>query len=363
MKKIITVILVFFVGLNFFAQTTDDKIKAREIAIEAIRVMDNGEIDKSITMLQESQKLDAKTFNYPYEIGYAYYLKGDFKNAINTLKKVIKYEENNDQCFTLLGNIYDIDKQPEKAIEIYNKGLEKFPNSGRLYYEKGNVQEVLKEYDNALESWGKGISVAPSYPSNYHTASIYYAKYTTEKIWGILYGELFMNIERGSQKTEEISKLLYDTYKASITIKSKTESEVSFSQKMQLTLPNEDEKLKIPFSMPYELTMILALTSEMEEKELSIKSLNKIRTNFIAGWYENKRNIEYPNIVFEWHKKLLDLGYFEAYNYWLLMKGNEEEFIAWSDENQEKWDEFIGWFSPNPLIVDEQNNFHRLQNQ
>jgi len=361
MRKIFTIVLFVSFGLSSFGQTKDDKVKAYEIAMEAIKIMDNGEIEKSIEMLKKSQKLDSENYNYPYEIGYAYYLQKDYKNAIKTLKETIKYKENSDQCFTLLGNIYDIDKQPEKAIEIYKKGLIKFPKSGRLYYELGNVQEVLKKYDDALESWENGITVSPSYPSNYHTASIYYCKYTTEKLWGVIYGELFINIERGSKKTSEISKLLFDTYKSSITIKSKTEAGVSFSKSMQMTIPKDGEEIKLPFSIPYEMTMVLAVTSELEEKELGIKSFNNIRTAFIKNWYENKRNIEYPNILFDWQKKLIDLGYFESYNYWLLMKGSEDEFDKWVANNKETFDKFIEWFTENPLTIDEQNNFKRLQ--
>ncbi|MBL4642211.1 MAG: hypothetical protein JKY44_01330 [Flavobacteriaceae bacterium] len=363
MKKIVTIILVSSFGLSSISQTKEDKNKAYEIAIKAIKVMDQGKLDESIKMLEKSKKLDYKNYNYPYEIGYAYYLKKEYKSAIKILKEVIKFKDNNDQCFTLLGNIYDIDNQPKKAIKIYEQGLDKFPKSGRLYFELGNVQEVLKKYENALDSWEKGISVLPSYPSNYHTASIYYCKYSTEKIWGILYGELFINIERGSKKTEEISKLLFDTYKSSIHIKSKTESEVHFSKTTQIGFSKNEKKIRFPFSLPYELTMALAVTSVMEEKEIGIKSLNIIRTSFINNWFENKRNVNYPNILFDWHKKLIDLDYFEAYNYWLFMKGNEKEFNKWSEENKDKFDTFIEWFSPNPLIIDEQNNFQRLQYQ
>jgi|TARA_B110000967_G_C18777140_1_gene506191 tetratricopeptide (TPR) repeat protein len=361
MRKIITIILFISFGLNSFGQTSDDKSEAYDIAKEAIKIMDNGEIEKSIGMLKKAQKLDPENYLYPYEIGYAYLLQKDYKNAIKTLKPVLKYKDNNDQCFTLLGNTYDTDKQPEKAIEIYKKGLIKFPKSGRLHYELGNVQEVLKKYDDALTSWENGITVSPSYPSNYHTASIYYCKYTTEKIWGVIYGELFINIERGSEKTTQISKLLFDTYKSSITIKSKTEGGVSFSKSSQMTIPKEGEEIKLPFSMPYEITMILAITSELDKKELGIASLNNIRTSFINSWYENERNIEYPNILFDWHKKLIDLEYFESYNYWLLMKGNEDEFDNWVGSNKEKFDAFIEWFTKNPLKIDEQNNFKRLQ--
>jgi len=361
MKQILLIILISKLSLSSFSQGENDKTKAYEKAVEAIKLMDNGEIDKSIEMLKESQKLDPDTYNYPYETAYAYYLKKDNIKAIKELEKVLKYKENNDQCYTLLGNIWDMEGQPEKAIEIYNQGLEKFPNSGRLYFEKGNVLEVLKKYDDALDTWEQGIGVNPSYPSNYHTASIYYCKYSTEKVWGILYGELFANIERGSKKTEEISKLLYDTYKSAITIKSETEAGVSFSKAAQIPVSDKSENVKIPFSIPYELTMVLAITSETKEKELGIKSFNNIRTAFIQEWFDKNRNTEYPNILFDWQKKLIDLGYFESYNYWLLMKGNEDEFEEWYNQNSEKFDKFIDWFSSNPMTIDDDNKFCRIQ--
>ncbi|MFI8606368.1 tetratricopeptide repeat protein [Cellulophaga baltica] len=84
MKIIFTILLIFSLSLNSFAQTKDDKVKARETALEAIKAMDKGEIDKSIVMLEESEKLDPKNYHYPYEIGYAYYLNKDYKNAIKT---------------------------------------------------------------------------------------------------------------------------------------------------------------------------------------------------------------------------------------------------------------------------------------
>ena len=90
MRKIFTVILFVSFGLNSFGQAKDDKVKAYDIAIEAIKIMDNGEIDKSIEMLKEAQKLDSENYNYPYEIGYAYFLQKDYKNAIKTIKEVIK---------------------------------------------------------------------------------------------------------------------------------------------------------------------------------------------------------------------------------------------------------------------------------
>ena len=362
MEKIFLIILAISFGVNSFGQTDSEKEEAREIAFKAIKLMDNGEIDASIKMLKESKGLDPKNYSYPYEIGYAYFLKNDYKNSIKTLKEVVKYKENSDECFTLLGNVYDYNKQPKKAIDTYEEGLKKFPKSGRLFFEIGNVKVGLKEYDEALSSWEKGIKVSPSYPSNYHIASKYYSSYTTEKIWGVLYGELFMNLERSSKKTEETSKLLYDTYKSSITIKSKTEAGVSFSKSMTMTLPKDGEEMKIPFEMPYGTMMILSVTPEMlAPHEVDISSLHRIRKSFITTWYETGKNEKYPNILFDWQQKLIELGYFESYNYWLFMKGNEEEFNKWVGENQETFNKFIEWFKANPLTINAEHKFHRLQ--
>ena len=360
MKNLLTITILFCLTFNLFGQK-DNKTEAYEIASEAIKIMDSGDYKKSIEMLNKSKELDKENYIYPYEIGYAYILLKDYKSAIKTLKGVIKYKNLSPECYTLLGNAYDYNKQPKKAIEIYNEGLITFPKSGRLYFELGIVQEVLKEYNNALSSWENGIAVTPTYPSNYHSASIYYCSYTTEKIWGLMYGELFMNIERGSVKTSEISKLLYETYKAAITIESQTEARVDFSKSMQMSIPKDGEEIKLPFEFPYASMMLLATTSELDKKELGIESFNKIRTLFITNWYENEQNIKYPNILFDWHKTLIELGYFESYNYWLLMKGNQDEFDKWASKNKLKYERFIEWFSENPLEITNEINFHRLQ--
>ena len=359
----LSLLIIIFISftLSSLGQSKEDKAKAYGIAKEAIIIMDYGDFDKSIEMLKKAEKLDPNNYTYPYEMAFAYYSQQKYKKTIKTLKKVIKSGNSSDQCYTLLGNSYDMVKQPEKAIEIYKSGLIKFPKSGRLYFELGNVLGGIQKHNEALDIWEKGVTIDPTYPSNYYIASIYFCEYTSEKIWGILYGELFQNIERGSKRTETMSKLIFDTYKSSLIIKSDTEAVVTFSKSNQISLPAEGKQMKLPFTMQYEMTMILALSTQLDKQELGIKSLNAIRTTFINNWYDSKKNIDYPNIVFDWHKKLIELDYFESYNYWLFMKGNEDEFNAWLADHKDKFDAFFDWFTENPLDIDEQHYFYRLQ--
>lgn len=318
--------------------------------MEAIKIMDKGQIEKSIKLLEESSKLDPKNYLYPYEIGYAYYLQKNYSKAIKQFEKVLKMKNITAQCYQMLGNIYDIDGKRAEAIKIYNKGLDKFPNSGRLYLELGNVHQV--DLDKALEFYEKGIKVDPTYPSNYYWAAKIFCK-STEEIWGMIYGDIFMNIGRGTKRTEEISKLLFDTYFSEIKFKPDSSMSVSFCQSNVLSI--SDNNPKLTYGMTYETCLMAAITHDT----ITLESLNKIRIDFISIYYDRKFNETHPNILFDWHQALIKEEMFEYYNYWLLMKRAPDEFDQWYILNKEKFESFINWFSKNPMTIDKKNKFHR----
>jgi len=351
------IMLLLILVANSFADNSKDK--AKKIAEEAVILIDNGEYEKSIEMLEEARVLDPESHIYPYEIGFAYYLNNNLNKAIEVFYEVIKLKDVNDQCFTMLGNFLDMDKKPEKALEIYDLGLEKFPNSGRLHFEKGLVLESKEKYDEALELWEKGIEVNPEYPSNYYQAGLYYSSYTTEKLWGLIYAELFINIERGSKKTPEMSKLIYNTYNSCIEIKGDT-IKGSFTKMNVLNLSN-DGNLKKPFGLSFYMSMAAAFPFNEQVDKVNLHSINKMRINFISMWKMMKNEEDFPNVLFDWHQKLIDLGYFESYNYWLMMRGNQEEFDKWYEKNTILFDDFMVWFKSNPLKIDNDNKFYRLQ--
>lgn len=263
--------------------------------------------------------------------------------------------------FQILGNSYDLYHQPDKAIQTYEEGLKKYPNAGRLYLELGVIHTDSKNMNKSLSYFEKGIQVDPDYPSNYYWASKVFSG-SNNSVWGLIYGEIFMNLERGSKRTEEISKLLYDTYKQGITILSDTAYEVSFaSNNIDISYLTAKDKPPLPFGpMIYEPTLLLSLISE---KTIDLNSLSRIRERFIKLYYENGYNMKYPINVFEYQNKVLQTGHMEAYNHWLLMIGNENEFDNWikEKENESKFDDFIEWFKRNQIEITEQNKTYREQ--
>lgn len=330
---------------------------AQEKADLAVKMMDDGQIDESIKLLEECRKLDPQNISYTYEIAYAYYQKKEYKAANKQLKKVVSHKDATSAYYQLLGNSLDMMGEPNEALKTYKKGLEKFPNSGNLYLETGNIYLLNKQYNEALQNYEMGISVNPSFRSNYYRASMVYLG-SSEEVWGMIYGEIFMNMELSSERTATMSKALFDTYKSEIKINGDSSMVVSFSKNNTISV-SENKEIKLPFPIAaYEPTLIMSIVGV---KNIDLTSLNSIRNRFVANYFDSKHNEKYPNILFDYHKKLIDSGHFEAYNYWLLKSGAQEEFYLWKAANKDKWDAFVKWFENNRLEVNEENFFSRSQ--
>lgn len=280
-------------------------------------------------------------------------MKEDFNSAINILKKIVNHKDASDLFFQLLGNSYDLQGKSSDAFKAYDEGLEKFPNSGIINLIKGNAFGNIKDYDNALVQYENSINVDPEFPSNYYRAAILYCN-SSEEIWGMMYGEIFINLEPNTKRTTEISKLLYDTYKSEINFIGDTSVTVSFSKNISINADDlaDPANFKLPFPMIYEQTLLMAAISE---ETINLNTLNKIRTKYLNLYYENEHNLTHPNTLFNYKKKVEEAGHLEAYNYFILHNGDVELFERWMATNSEKWDKFENWFMKNRMIVNNSN--------
>jgi tetratricopeptide (TPR) repeat protein len=348
------VLTFILIAGQLFGQNNKEKALAK--GNEAIKLMDNGQIAESIKLLEESMKLDPDNIDYPYEIGYAHYMTKDYQKAIDFLTPLTKRKDASDRVYQLLGNSYDNIGQRDKSIETYEAGLKKSPKSGKLYLELGGMYLHTKEYDKAINYYEKGIDVEPDYSSNYYRLAKTFLN-SEEEVWGMIYGEIFMNLERNSSRTTEISKLLYDTYRSEIKFTSDTSFTVSFSKNAVINI--NSKKIELPFGVSvYEPTLMMEMLSE---KQIDINSLDRIRTGFVKSYFNNNKDKKFPNILFDYQNRILKEGHLESYNHWILMKGDEEGFNKWQEANTDKWDKFISWFNPNGLKIDDKNKFIRTQ--
>lgn len=355
-KYLVTMLMAVMLLPPLIIHAQSNQQLAKDKGQQAVQLEDEGKFDEALKLLDEAQKLDPDNITYPYEATYAYYSQKKYDKVINLLGKLKDRPDSFDRLYQLLGNSYDVTGKTQKAIAVYDEGISKFPNSGCLYLERGIIPLGDKDYNQAIKYFEKGIEVQPNFPSNYYWAAKLYCGSDNE-MWGMMYGELFMNLEPNSARTAEISKLLYDTYKNQITFISPEKVSVSFSKSATILI-DDLKTLKLPYGLIYEPTLSMAIASE---KSIDLNSLNRIRKSFIDAYYQREYDKKYPNVLFDYQNQLLKAGQLEAYNYWLLMKGDENAFLAWQQTDKAKWESFVAYMRSNPLQLNAAHRFHRLQ--
>ena len=334
-KELIYCILIFSFG-HIHAQKKTFKC---EKVYDAVKLIDAEKYDEAIGMLRECEKIDPKEYTYSYEIALAYTYNKQYDKAIDQLLKIKNYENLRADYYQLLGNNYDYLEKPEKAIVTYDEGLKKFPDAGRLYLERGVVFEFEKKYDEAIASYEKGMRVEPNYPSNYYRAGrLFMNSQNTMK--GLIYGEIFVNLERTTERTREISKMLFDTYKAAIKFTNSNEIQVALCKSVQIDVSELDNK-KLPYCMIFEKNLVLSVIGH---DSFNLASFAKIRERFLKEYYVRDIKI-YPNVLIEYHKQMQDNRVFNAYNHYLFQIGDEQGFDAWQTANNAEYKKFVDWYT------------------
>jgi tetratricopeptide (TPR) repeat protein len=354
-------ILFLFLPFNFIgfchAQSDSLKKKSYEFARQGLELVDKKHLDEAIVAFEKGFALDPENSNFQYEIALVHYLKKEYAQTISILEKYKDKPDANDQYYQILGNAYDLTKQTIKARKTYAAGIKRFPKSGPLLLESGILEYMQKNIPDALRYWEAGVIAQPDFPGNYYWLAKTYAT-STESIWAVLYGEIFLNLDRHSEKTEEISKLLCELYKKCLPHTPGVPPINSFTKSL---VTDTAQGVKLPFEQVFQETMQKAADSVFRQGADSIgpDELCKVRELFLFYWYSNEPAGIYTNIIFNWHKKLLDSGYFESYNRWIFLKGNEDAFQSWYYANPEKYGTFTKWFGRNPLKITKDSYFSR----
>lgn len=345
--------LAWLTTLN--AQVQSNRERATQLTYQAIDLMDNGKITESLELLNQALKIDPDNINVSYEMIYAYYLAEDYDMCIEIGKPLLKHPDVFDQVYQMLGNSYDLAGQPQKAVKCYSQGIKKFPASGRLYLEKGIVLSNQNKWDEALVEWEKGIVADPDHSSNYYYASQILSQ-TNEKIWGIYYGEIFLNLEPFTERSNIISKLLYDTYKTCLSAENSKWTS-NFSQKATTIDMSNLNNFKLSFETVHSLAMSKAC--EGVATEFTIQNLLQIRKQFLEEWNEKYAD-RYPNVLFKYHQKLVAMNFFEPYIYWQLKEGAKDEYNQWVNANARLFDSFITWFNENSMLISQESCLNRF---
>ena len=295
---------------------------ATELQANAKSFMSQGDYANAILILNRATQLEPQNMEIIKDLAVNYYIQKDYTKGLEVIKPALDMDAVDDQCFQIAGTIYRGLDQVKECEKLYIKGISKFPKSGALYCEFG---ELLggKDGSEGIQEWEKGIEADPDYSKNYYNACRYYSGTNNNKVWCILYGETFINIEPLSNRTPEIKDILLETYK-----KIFAETDLTKSNK-------EKNKFTAAF--------IQSMNSQTNIAALGInpESLTMIRTRFILDWFNTGKSEQYPFKLFDFQQQLIKEGMFDAYNQWIFGTAqNLTAYQSWINNHSNEYSEF-----------------------
>ena len=316
-KNLLSVFVLLFMYTAAFAQEPD----AAQLHETGKQFMRGGDWSNAILVLTKALQKEPNSISIQKDLALTYYYQRDFAKAREMVKPLVDRDDADVQVYQIAGNIYKALAERKDAEKMYKKALKKYPTSGPLYAEYGELLWMLNDNYGSIEQWELGIKTDPSYAGNYYFAARYYF-FTTDKVWALVYGEVFINMESYTSRTAEMKKLLLDGYKKFFTIDEKT----------------QPSKTKNEFSDAF--IAVMKQNSAVTNNGITTEALTMLRTRFLLDW--NKQYAaKFPYRLFDHQKQLLQDGMFEAYNQWIFeAAGDLAKYESWTKLNTEQYNEF-----------------------
>lgn len=312
MKKILFAVICFTFSVSVVAQQ-DDVEKLHENAKTFMR---QGDYANASLILIRALQQAPENIGIARDLAYDYYLQNENDKALNVLKGFLDNDNTDEQTYQLGGTVYSALGQVKDAEKLYKKALKIYPNSGPLYNDYGEM--LLAKHDPAaIKQWEKGIEMDPSYGNNYYNACKYYY-YTKEKVWCLIYGEIFVNIESFTSRTAEVKDILLDGYKRLFA-------------DADLLSNFKDKK-------PFEIAFLACMNKQNNVvlRGINPETLTMIRTRFILDWDKDYAD-KYPFKLFQLQEQLLEDGLFSAYNQWIFgASQNLAAYQNWTGTHSEE---------------------------
>ena len=315
MKKFLPLLLLLTLSWKADAQPTDIKTLQQT----ARTFMQTGDFDNAIIVLTRALQQDSKNLELQKDLVMSYYLKRDYAKALEGVKEMVDRDDADVVTYQIAGNVYKALEEVKECDKMYKKALKKFPNSGPLLSEYGELLWATKNF-SSIEYWEKGIRVDPSYSGNYYNAAMYYF-YAKDKVWSLIYGEIFVNMESLGERASVMKEMLLQGYKEKL-----------FAEADMMA---GADKIKSDFAR--NVLSGMSKQSSLASMGLNTEVLTMIRTRFILDWY-SANAAKYPFRLFEFHRQLLTEGMFDAYNQWLF--GPVENLAAYDNWTKTHPDEY-----------------------
>ncbi|KAL4622796.1 Bardet-Biedl syndrome 4 protein [Arapaima gigas] len=133
----------------------------RELSFASRDVFLLGKHKAAIEVYNEAARLNQKDWEISHNLGVCYIYTKDFKNAEEQLKIALELNKH-DLTFVMLGKMYLLEGNTEKAVEVYKRAVEFSPENTELLTTLGLLYMQLGTYQKAFEHLGNALTYDPN---------------------------------------------------------------------------------------------------------------------------------------------------------------------------------------------------------
>lgn len=336
-QKFFSVVFLLLLTNCAMAQETWPSPEVEQMYRHAKEYMALGNLNDAIITYKHAISLAPGKMVLYRDLGNALFLSGRYNEAEQALSSVNSMPDADAQCYRILAASQAAQSDFKSARATLKKGIGRFPDSGLLYHEKGMVSAIEKKPEDALNAWLDGIRREPAYPQNYYEAAHIYLN-SDKVLWGLLYGEIYINIAHDTANMQDMKKMLFTAYKTMFDNISKDVPGYG-KENPKVAVDNFSDAVR----------QVYASLTPVVSDGITTENLTMVRTRFVMDWF-SRYNDKYPFSLFSYLDELIRTGHFDIYNEWLFGKAESvAEYASWNTFHEGDLARFSLWQNEHQL--------------
>lgn len=321
---------------------------------QALVAIENSDYVTAGTLLHQVREANPQHPEVRYDLALGYFLMQEPLAALEVLIPSLMADSVGPHHYQLTGNCLESLELPDSAFAYYKRGLRRFPKSGMMHLEIGKYFSRKLDEQGAIDFWEQGIRVEPAFAPNYYHACKYYSR-TPNRLWALVYGEVFLNLEPSTERGIEVSRILLATWRDAIKFTSDTTVQVLLTTTQPIAVDDSGD-VHLPLPTAFQVNMHAAVAQRLLPRRpytraLSLTDIAAVRAEFLALWQRQNLNTELQNALTDRWAAIHAAGFWDAYQYWVLMRFERAEIVAYQRTNAAKWEQLMAWLSSNPLAL------------
>lgn len=303
---------------------------------QAKNYQSTGATKQAIVLLQQAIQIAPNVMVLHRDLAQGYIILRQYDEAYKTVEPIITQNDADEQTYYIAATALLAMGEKKKTKKVLEKGIKIFTHSGLLYHELGQYYEAGNELEYALDSWLRGIEEDPAYHLNYYEATRLYS-ITKRQLWAVLYGEIFINMERQTSRSIETRKLVLEGY-TKIFASIGTGDVPRFGD-----YKYADDELNFEDAVMKTFMQLAPVVAD----GMTAENLTMLRSRFIMEWM-NTYNAKFPFSLFTYQEKMMRDGQFDAYNQWLFGQAeNTAQYNSWQQFHTNAIPAFNAWAAQN----------------